>query len=82
MQNQGESSLLVFGTNYGSFKVQFLCKQIDFGLDKQVSGSGQSYSRTEDINNAFANEVSWDRSSASSTQATTQRPSERTYGAI
>lgn len=82
MQNQGESSLLVFGTIYGSLKIQFLCKLIDFGLDKQVSGSGQSYSRTEDINNAFANEVSWDRSSASSTQATTQRPSERTYGAI
>ncbi|CAN7062295.1 unnamed protein product [Brassica oleracea var. botrytis] len=48
----------------------------------EVSGSGQSYSRTEEINNAFANEVSWDRSSTSSTQAPTHRPSKRTYGAI
>ncbi|WZZ00974.1 hypothetical protein YC2023_073302 [Brassica napus] len=47
-----------------------------------VSGTGQSYSRTEEINNAFANEVSWDRSSMSSTQAPTHRPSKRTYGAI
>jgi len=83
MQNLRESSLWSLVTIYGSLKRQMLCKLIDFGLDKQVSGSGQSYSRTEDINNAFANEVSWDRSSASSTQATTtQRPSERTYGAI
>ncbi|KAL0872448.1 hypothetical protein Bca101_022153 [Brassica carinata] len=52
------------------------------GLLETASGSGQSYSRTEEINNAFANEVSWDRSSTSSTQAPTQRPSERTYGAI
>ncbi|KAG2243100.1 hypothetical protein Bca52824_095056 [Brassica carinata] len=52
------------------------------GLLETVSGSGQSYSRTEEINNAFANEVSWDRSSTSSAQAPTQRPSERTYGAI
>lgn len=63
-------------------KRQFLCKLIAFGLHKQISGSGQSYSRTEEINNAFANEVSWDRSSTSSTQAPTQKPSERTYGAI
>ncbi|KAG5390462.1 hypothetical protein IGI04_032003 [Brassica rapa subsp. trilocularis] len=48
----------------------------------EVSGTGQSYSRTEEINNAFANEVSWDRSSMSSTQAPTHRPSKRTYGAI
>ncbi|CAG7886169.1 unnamed protein product [Brassica rapa] len=52
------------------------------GLLETASGGGQSYSRTEEINNAFANEVSWDRSSTSSTQAPTQRPSERTYGAI
>ncbi|KAF3528013.1 hypothetical protein DY000_02036434 [Brassica cretica] len=52
------------------------------GLLETASGSGQNYSRTEEINNAFANEVSWDRSSTSSTQAPTQRPSERTYGAI
>uniref|UniRef100_A0A1J3EJL6 G-protein coupled receptor n=1 Tax=Noccaea caerulescens TaxID=107243 RepID=A0A1J3EJL6_NOCCA len=52
------------------------------GLLETVSGSGQSYSRTEEINNAFANEVSWDRSSSSSSQAPTQRPSDRTYGAI
>ncbi|WZZ82339.1 hypothetical protein YC2023_102911 [Brassica napus] len=51
-------------------------------LCKQVSASGQSYSRTEEINNAFTNEVSWDRSSTSSTQAPTHRPSKRTYGAI
>uniref|UniRef100_A0A0D3A9M9 Uncharacterized protein n=1 Tax=Brassica oleracea var. oleracea TaxID=109376 RepID=A0A0D3A9M9_BRAOL len=38
--------------------------------------------RTEEINKAFANEVSWDRASTSSTQAPTHRPSERTYGAI
>ncbi|XP_013710152.1 acyl-CoA-binding domain-containing protein 6 [Brassica napus] len=48
----------------------------------KVSASGQSYSRTEEINNAFTNEVSWDRSSTSSTQAPTHRPSKRTYGAI
>ncbi|CAN6910848.1 unnamed protein product [Brassica oleracea] len=52
------------------------------GLLETASGSGQNYSRTEEINSAFANEVSWDRSSTSSTQAPTQRPSERTYGAI
>ncbi|KAG2258740.1 hypothetical protein Bca52824_078034 [Brassica carinata] len=45
-----------------------------------VSGSGQSYSRTEEINNAFANEVSWDRSSTSSTQAPTHRPISRMRG--
>ncbi|KAJ4876099.1 Uncharacterized protein Rs2_41117 [Raphanus sativus] len=48
----------------------------------KVSGSGQSYSRTKEINNDFANEVSCDLSSTSSTQAPIQRPSERTYGAI
>ncbi|CAH8345137.1 unnamed protein product [Eruca vesicaria subsp. sativa] len=52
------------------------------GLLETASGSGQSYSRTEEINNAFANEVSWDRASASSAQSPTHRPSERTYGAI
>ncbi|KAH0865429.1 hypothetical protein HID58_082640 [Brassica napus] len=46
---------------------------------RAVSASGQSYSRTEEINNAFTNEVSWDRSSTSSTQAPTHRPSKRTY---
>ncbi|CAH2071046.1 unnamed protein product [Thlaspi arvense] len=39
------------------------------GLLETVSGSGQRYSRIEDINNVFANEVSWDRSSASFTQS-------------
>ncbi|CAN8328042.1 unnamed protein product [Cochlearia groenlandica] len=52
------------------------------GLLETMSGSGGSYSRTEEINNAFASEVSWDRSSATSPQAPTQRPNERTYGAI
>lgn len=50
MQNLRESSLWSLVTIYGSLKRQMLCKLIDFGLDKQVSGSGQSYSRTEDIN--------------------------------
>ncbi|CAN7034343.1 unnamed protein product, partial [Brassica rapa subsp. trilocularis] len=51
-------------------------------LFRQKHESPMNYSRTEEINNAFANEVSWDRSSMSSTQAPTHRPSKRTYGAI
>uniref|UniRef100_A0A0D3CTR6 Acyl-CoA-binding domain-containing protein n=1 Tax=Brassica oleracea var. oleracea TaxID=109376 RepID=A0A0D3CTR6_BRAOL len=56
-----------------------------------MNGKRQSYGewkwtkllkRTEEINKAFANEVSWDPSSTSSTQAPTHRPSERTYGSI
>ncbi|XP_010526775.1 PREDICTED: uncharacterized protein LOC104804245 [Tarenaya hassleriana] len=46
-----------------------------------ASSSGQNYSRPEDINNAFANEVSWERPPASHTQPT-RRTNERTYGAI
>ncbi|CAF2058600.1 unnamed protein product [Brassica napus] len=52
---------------------------------RQSSGSWKwtkLLNRTEEINKAFANEVSWDPSSTSSTQTPTHRPSERTYGAI
>ncbi|KAM7251273.1 hypothetical protein ACFE04_023156 [Oxalis oulophora] len=50
-----------------------------------VGGSGPSYSRPEEVNNAFSpNEVSWERPPAQA-QVPTQgawRPNERKYGAI
>ncbi|CAA0397692.1 unnamed protein product [Arabidopsis thaliana] len=41
VESRSKSPPLVFGTK---------CMLTAVGLDKQVSGSGQSYSRTEDIN--------------------------------
>ncbi|XP_022775350.1 uncharacterized protein LOC111317210 isoform X3 [Durio zibethinus] len=46
-----------------------------------VSGRGQSYSRAEDLNTAFASEVSWERPPTAAAQGT-WTPSERKYGSI
>ncbi|KAK4772111.1 hypothetical protein SAY86_013886 [Trapa natans] len=46
-----------------------------------VSGGGNSsYSQPEDLNNAFANQASWEQPSASNQR--TWKPSERNYGSI
>lgn len=46
-----------------------------------VSG-GYSYSRAEEINNAYANQASWERQAAPVSTQETRKKGERTYGAI
>lgn len=46
-----------------------------------VSGAGQSYSRAEDLNSAFASEASWERPPASN-QGTSRPQTSGKYGAI
>ncbi|XP_062102470.1 uncharacterized protein LOC133812689 isoform X1 [Humulus lupulus] len=54
-------------------------------LETVGGGIGRGYTRTEDLNSAYASEASWERppaSASASAQEGTRRQSERKYGAI
>ncbi|KAB2036593.1 hypothetical protein ERO13_D03G012200v2 [Gossypium hirsutum] len=47
-----------------------------------VSGAGQGYSRVEEINTGFTNEVSWERPSSGTQGTWTPSPNESKYGSM
>ncbi|MBA0677644.1 hypothetical protein Goari_019041 [Gossypium aridum] len=47
-----------------------------------VSGAGQGYSRVEEVNTGFTNEVSWERPSSGTQGTWTPSPNESKYGSM